>query len=380
MSAPDIRPFVDGAFTLFQTICAAYLPALIVYFHTRLPYSSGTLGWCVNLTLVGCINWLPLSKIYANREFTPVVTVIGVVFNLCISLKTLSFLAYHSCLREFRKQPLVDLETHLLKVSPEIPVIQANMKEILQTTTSVWDFFGFLCMPTLCYQPIYPRVATVNRTTLLENLLGTVICFGLLKLLIIQYISPILANAVLPVSELNYLAIGERLLKIALPAVLFWITLFLMVFQFWLSFLAELTRFADKCFFYDWWNATDIGEYWQRWNLPIHTYICRHVFNPLVELGYNKTSVILFVFFLSGVLHEYVVDAMMHQMPRRPQDFNVFFGFMLQPLCRLITRRAFFKERFPVLGNAMVWFTICVVGQPGFLLNYYIKFCESNIC
>lgn len=33
---------------------------------------------------------------------------------------------------------------------------------------------------------------------------------------------------------------------------------------------AQLTRFGDREFYKDWWNAATIGEYWKTWNMPVH--------------------------------------------------------------------------------------------------------------
>lgn len=47
--------------------------------------------------------------------------------------------------------------------------------------------------------------------------------------------------------------------------------------------VAELTFFADREFYKDWWNASTIGEYWRLWNMPVHKWMIRSVYGPVVN-------------------------------------------------------------------------------------------------
>jgi hypothetical protein len=33
----------------------------------------------------------------------------------------------------------------------------------------------------------------------------------------------------------------------------------------------------------EWWNATTVGEYWRLWNMPVHKWMLRHVYFPLIR-------------------------------------------------------------------------------------------------
>ena len=52
----------------------------------------------------------------------------------------------------------------------------------------------------------------------------------------------------------------------AVPASYFWLVIFYSTFHVWLNFLAELSQFADRRFYSDWWNAGNLSEYWRKWN------------------------------------------------------------------------------------------------------------------
>ncbi len=70
---------------------------------------------------------------------------------------------------------------------------------------------------------------------------------------------------------------------------------------------AEITYFADRRFYSDWWNAKDISEYWRKWNFPIHSFLIRHVYYPLRRRQVNKVIAIFSTFIISALAHEYVV-------------------------------------------------------------------------
>ena len=64
--------------------------------------------------------------------------------------------------------------------------------------------------------------------------------------------------------------IAERVLKLGLPNLYCWLAMFYCLFHLWLNILGELTRFGDREFYKDWWNASTVGEYWRTWNMPVH--------------------------------------------------------------------------------------------------------------
>lgn len=47
---------------------------------------------------------------------------------------------------------------------------------------------------------------------------------------------------------------------------------------------AELTHFRDRRFMRDWYNCTDIADFWRRWNVHVHTFYLRHLTRPAVSL------------------------------------------------------------------------------------------------
>jgi diacylglycerol O-acyltransferase-1 len=70
-----------------------------------------------------------------------------------------------------------------------------------------------------------------------------------------QYIKPTLETSVVPMQHMDVLSIVERLLKLSIPNTYVWLWSFYWFFHLRMNLLAELTRFGDREFYKDWWNA-----------------------------------------------------------------------------------------------------------------------------
>ena len=90
----------------------------------------------------------------------------------------------------------------------------------------------------------------------------------------------------------------------AVPGAYVWLAMFYSVFHLFLNIMGELTQFGDRRFYSDWWNAGNLGEYWRKWNQPIHNWLQRHmlirrqiIIKPKMSL--KMTHLVSIVFFQS---------------------------------------------------------------------------------
>lgn len=120
----------------------------------------------------------------------------------------------------------------------------------------------FLIVPTLCYQLNYPRTDRIKYDKLFFIIFRLIVVAFAMLFAIEQYIKPTLETAVVPMSEGDILGIAERLLKLSIPNTYVWLLMFYFYFHLWLNMLAEITRFGDRMFYKDWWNARTIDRYW----------------------------------------------------------------------------------------------------------------------
>jgi len=186
-------------------------------------------------------------------------------------------------------------------------------------------------------------------------------------LIVTQFVKPTVTESLAPVRDLNLLGMLERLFALAIPVLFVWILIFVLVFELWLSILAEVTRFGDRLFYRDWWNARKFDDYWRLWNLPVHNWLLRHIFFPCLNLGLGRPAATAMVFLVSASLHELLISAPCHLV-----RLYAFAGMMTQvPLIQVTN---FIHEKMPYYsraGNVLFWVVFCIVGQPMALMLYF---------
>ncbi|KAJ8966983.1 hypothetical protein NQ317_009264 [Molorchus minor] len=256
------------------------------------------------------------------------------------------------------------------------------------------DLYYFLLAPTLCYELNFPRTDRIRKRFLIkrifEVLAGTQIIFCVIQ----QWMIPSVKNSLIPFSNMDFTKASERMLKLAIPNHLAWLCMFYILFHSWLNLLGEILHFADRSFYNDWWNANNIDVFWRNWNLPVHRWALRHLYFPMVEMGYSKTQAGISVFFISAFFHEYMLKSLgrlthlqiSQQMcvvrgarsevniaavsvPLKTYKIWAFMGMMGQIPLSYISR--YVERRYgPRFGNLVVWSSI-IIGQPLCIMMYY---------
>jgi sterol O-acyltransferase len=67
-----------------------------------------------------------------------------------------------------------------------------------------------------------------------------------------------------------------------MPLILMIILMVFLLFESFPNALAELTGFADREFYQDWWNATSIEEFYGKWLKFSYLFYYRHVYMKLM--------------------------------------------------------------------------------------------------
>ena len=132
---------------------------------------------------------------------------------------------------------------------------------------TVRNFVDYLLFPTLCYELEYPRMGKIRWMELLFKTLAVFGCIFLLTLTSEEFIVPVLnesafrLHTVESASEKS-LILAETISLLLFPFMVTFLLVFLVIFEYVLGAFAEITRFADRRFYADWWNSCD-------WYFPI---------------------------------------------------------------------------------------------------------------
>ncbi|XP_065357805.1 diacylglycerol O-acyltransferase 1 [Calliphora vicina] len=226
------------------------------------------------------------------------------------------------------------------------------------------DLFYFLCAPTLCYELNFPRTTRIRKRFLLKRILEVVFGVNVVMALFQQWIIPSVRNSLIPFSNMDVGLATERLLKLALPNHLVWLCFFYLTFHSFLNAIGEILHFADRNYYNDWWNANNIDTFWRTWNMPVHRWCVRHLYIPVVQMGYSSRQASTIVFLISAFFHEYLVS-----VPLQTYKIWAFLGMMGQiPLSAI--SKTIERSLGPRMGNIIVWASI-ILGQPLCIMMYY---------
>ncbi|KAJ2697284.1 Sterol O-acyltransferase 2 (Sterol-ester synthase 2) [Coemansia sp. IMI 203386] len=235
----------------------------------------------------------------------------------------------------------------------------------------------FQLSPTLVYELEYPRTATIRWGYVAEKLAGTAGIFVVFYIVVAHLMLPHLER----MSETGVLVTTVHLMG---PMATCWLLFFFITFDSISNGFAELTRFADRRFYDDWWNARGLDEFSRKWNRPVHMFLARHIYMPVREnwkpaeyssvlLKLRKSvpssvAAMAATFFFSSILHELTIVVACH----RWNHGMFFFSQMMQiPLIICSERVKWFKEQ-QALRNWAFWLAM-VVFQPFLLCMYTFK-------
>lgn len=113
---------------------------------------------------------------------------------------------------------------------------------------------------------------------------------------------------------------------------------------------AELSRFADRQFYEDWWNATSWDEFSRKWNKPVHTFLLRHVYaSSMSSYKLSRQSAMFFTFLLSAAVHELVMAVVTKKIRM------YLFTLQLAQIPLIAVGRIPVVKRNRLLGNVVFW-------------------------
>ncbi|XP_019851232.1 PREDICTED: sterol O-acyltransferase 1-like isoform X2 [Amphimedon queenslandica] len=206
------------------------------------------------------------------------------------------------------------------------------------------QYIYFLFCPTLLYRDHYPRNSgPVNW----QKAIIYLACFIISLLIVLPFFSRYLYPKSLHWKELVHCFI------VAIPPGFAVSTLAsICVMHGWMNFGAEITGFADREFYSDWWNSTIFTEFYRKWNNIPHHFIHDYLYNDVRKVTRFKPLVLFVPLFASSIIHEYVIGVTMGVfIPILTVMFagvGVFVAFIWPPKHMRIIRQSFFISSLSV--------------------------------
>jgi sterol O-acyltransferase len=191
---------------------------------------------------------------------------------------------------------------------------------------------------------------------------ATATVISLLYMIIEHQINPVFL-------EMKNQTFIDSLMDLLLPFMCVYIMVFYLIFDCICNAFAELTCFADREFYGDWWNSASYGDFARLWNKPVHHFLLRHCYKESLEnLKFSKKDAMLLTFLISSLMHELVFVLIGKKL-----RFYLFFLQMFQlPLIYLSSLKVF--QGREIAGIVFFWFGM-YLGPPllavAYLREYY---------
>lgn len=232
------------------------------------------------------------------------------------------------------------------------------------------NFAEFICLPTLVYELDYPRQEETNWWYVAEKTAATFGVLGVMMVVSQGFIYPAVARTVamkeagMPLDERWKefpFIVSEMLFPLLIEQLLTWYVIWECI----LNVLAEVTRFADRGFYGDWWNSVSWDQYARDWNRPVHNFLLRHVYHSSISTFHLSRNAATFVtFLLSALVHELCMTILF----KKVRGYLFTMQLLQMPLVTL-SRTKLLKGR-TVLGNVIFWLGLFV--GPSFLTSLYL--------
>ncbi|KZV68234.1 MBOAT-domain-containing protein [Peniophora sp. CONT] len=230
-------------------------------------------------------------------------------------------------------QELTELDAELVSSGPKYVRWPDNI--------STKDFAVYMLIPTLVYELEYPRTNKIRPLYVFEKTVATFGTFALLYSVTETYI--------LPASRVKQ-SFAMSMLDLALPFMVAYLLLFFIIFECICNAFAELSYFADRGFYEDWWNSTSQDEFSRKWNKPVHNFLLRHVYAPLIDtMGLSRTSAMFGTFLLSACAHELVMAVVSKKLRM------YLFTLQLAQIPMIAVGRIPAVRRNKLAGNLFFW-------------------------
>ncbi|XP_071534676.1 sterol O-acyltransferase 1 [Panulirus ornatus] len=282
-------------------VCMFTSTSVIVYIsfhhwaHHRhsMPVLHDTVGVIIYMAYLGLFLFLPVQSLLYH-ELPPASSFIVLCEQVRMFMKTWAFV--RSNLDRARKFKKDDDEVQVKSPCPDFSY-----------------YLYFLFAPTLVYRDEYPRNETCDWQKVINDLSQVVGCLFYTHFLFVRFCVPVFQKF----GQESFT--GTNLLvavfSCMFPGSLVLLCGFFAILHAWLNAFAEMMHFADRMFYKDWWNSTSYARFYRTWNCVVHDWLYEYVYRDVVawqrkqgeSCARLRCFPMLVVFFISSVVHEYIL-------------------------------------------------------------------------
>ncbi|XP_063586122.1 sterol O-acyltransferase 1-like [Penaeus indicus] len=282
-------------------VCMFTSTSVLVYlaFHHwahhrhNMPVIYDVVGGVTYVVYLGLFLHLPLKSLIAN-ELPPASSFIVLCEQVRMFMKTWAFVRSNY--------------EHAVKYKKDDNAQSVNL------CPDFSHYLYFLFAPTLVYRDEYPRNDTCDWQSVLNDLSQVIGCLFYTHFLFVRFCIPVFQK--FGQESFNGTNLLVAVFSCMFPGSLVLLCGFFAVLHAWLNAFAEMMRFADRMFYKDWWNSTSYARFYRTWNCVVHDWLYEYVYRDVVAWQRKhgegcarlRCFPMLVVFFISSVVHEYILS------------------------------------------------------------------------
>jgi sterol O-acyltransferase len=269
------------------------------------------------------------------------------------------------------------IQTFTRVIKTEITILDEELRGKCTTSDNVYpknltvsNFVDWTCLPTLVYELEYPRADKINWWYVAEKSAATLGVIWIMIIISQAYIYPIVVETVRQKEAGMSLdarwqefpwVMSDMLFPMLLEQLLSWYVIWECV----LNVLAEVTRFADRGFYGDWWNSVSWDQYARDWNRPVHNFLLRHVYHSSISAFHlSKMGATFVTFLLSAVVHELVMFCLFKKVR------GYLFALQLSQIPLAAMSKTKLMKDKDTLGNIIFWIGLFI--GPSLITSLYL--------
>ncbi|CZS88063.1 related to acyl-CoA cholesterol acyltransferase [Rhynchosporium graminicola] len=235
---------------------------------------------------------------------------------------------------------------------------------------TIANHYEYIVLPTLVYELEYPRSEKIDWYYVAEKVIAVFGVLIIMNLVSQSYIYPVVVRTI--EMKDTGMTLPERLREfpwilsdLMFPFMTEYMLTWFVIWELILNVLAEVTYFADRGFYADWWNSVSWDQFARDWNRPVHNFLLRHVYHSSISsMQVNKKTATLITFFLSACVHELVMWCLFKKL----RGYLLCLQMMQLPLVAL-SRTPWLKGR-ATIGNLIFW--VGIFTGPSLLCSLYL--------
>jgi len=170
-----------------------------------------------------------------------------------------------------------------------------------KSNAGISQFVYFLYAPTLIYRDEYPRNDRVRWSFVLEHIVELILMVYTGFVVFEQEAQPTVASYLLAQRPKFYTLL---ILQTSLPFV---VLLVLGIMGMWhdlQNIFAEILRFGDRRFHFDWWNEGTPAGFLRSNNVVVQDWLFYYIYCPIKRHTRSRAAAQITVLLLSGIVHD----------------------------------------------------------------------------